>query len=132
LVSNIPKSRTNDVVYFDPSDYKHPIAFNMFENVSKELRPLVASGLIGIFKRMWADSWGPRLEYILRNAILTLLEIPDSTIMSIPLMLTNKSFRLKIVSKIEDPIIKRFWEQEFEALDQKQMTEAVSPILNKV
>jgi len=104
----------------------------MFENVSRELRPLVASGLIGIFKRMWADSWGPRLEYILRNAILTLLEIPDSTIMSIPLMLTNKSFRLKIVSKIEDPIIKRFWEQEFEALDQKQMTEAVSPILNKV
>ena len=132
LVSNIPKSRTNDVIYFDPSDYKHPIAFNMFENVSRELRPLVASGLIGIFKRMWADSWGPRLEYILRNAILTLLEIPDSTIMSIPLMLTNKSFRLKIVSKIEDPIIKRFWEQEFEALDQKQMTEAVSPILNKV
>ncbi|MDD2487307.1 MAG: type IV secretion system DNA-binding domain-containing protein [Candidatus Gracilibacteria bacterium] len=132
LVSNIPKNRINDVILFDPSDYKYPIAFNMFENVSKELRPLVASGLIGIFKKMWIDSWGPRLEHILRNCILTLLEIPDATIMSIPLMLTNKSYRVKVVSKIEDPIIKRFWEQEFEVLDPKQMTEAVSPILNKV
>jgi len=132
LVSNIPKNRTNDVILFDPSDYKFPIAFNMFENVSKEHRPLVMSGLLGIFKRMWADSWGPRLEYILRNCILTLLEIPDATIMSIPLILTNKSYRLRIVSKIEDSTMKRFWEQEFEVMEPKQMQEAISPILNKV
>ncbi|MDD2566056.1 MAG: type IV secretion system DNA-binding domain-containing protein [Candidatus Gracilibacteria bacterium] len=132
LVSNIPKNRTNDVILFDPSDYKYPIAFNMFENVSKEHRPLVMSGLVGIFKRMWADSWGPRLEYILRNCILTLLEIPDATLMSIPLILTNKSYRLKVVSKIEDVTMKRFWEQEFEVMEPKQMTEAISPILNKV
>jgi hypothetical protein len=81
---------------------------------------------------MWADSWGPRLEHILRNCILTLLEIPDATLMSIPLLLTNKSYRLKIVSKLEDYTIKRFWEQEFEVLEPKQMIEAVSPILNKV
>lgn len=132
IAANIPKSRTNDVILFDPSDYKFPIAFNMFENVSKEHKPLVMSWLIGIFKRMWSDSWWPRLEHILRNTVLTLLEVPDSTLMSIPLILTNKSYRLKIVNKIEDPIIKRFWEQEFEVLEQKQMVEAVSPILNKV
>ncbi|EKE26607.1 MAG: hypothetical protein ACD_4C00233G0008 [uncultured bacterium (gcode 4)] len=132
IISNIPKNRTNDVILFDPSDYKYPIAFNMFENVAKELRPLVAAWVMWIFKKMWIDSWGPRLEHILRNCILTLLEIPDATIMSIPLMLTNKSYRLKIISKIEDPIIQRFWEQEFEVLEPKQMIEAVSPILNKV
>lgn len=132
LISNMPKNRTNDVILFDPSDYKFPIAFNMFENVSKEFRPLVMSGLIGIFKRMWADSWGPRLEYILRNCILTLLEIPDATLMSIPLILTNKSYRLRIVSKLEDLTMKRFWEQEFELMEPKQMQEAISPILNKV
>ncbi|EKE30356.1 MAG: hypothetical protein ACD_2C00001G0006 [uncultured bacterium (gcode 4)] len=132
LVSNIPKNRTNDVILFDPSDYKFPIAFNMFENVAKEHRPLVMSWLVWIFKRMWADSWGPRLEHILRNCILTLLEVPDSTLMSIPLLLTNKSYRTKIVNKIEDYNIKRFWEQEFEVLEPKQMTEAISPILNKV
>lgn len=132
IISNIPKSRTNDVILFDPSDYKYPIAFNMFENVAKEHRPLVMSWLLGIFKRMWADSWWPRLEYILRNSILTLLEIPDATLMSIPLILTNKSYRLKVVSKLEDSTLKRFWEQEFEVLEPKQMIEAVSPILNKV
>ncbi len=132
LISNIPKNSTHDVVLFDPSDYKHPIAFNMLENVSKELRPLVASWLIWVFKRIWADSWWPRLEHILRNTVLSLLEIPDSTIMSIPLILTNKSFRLKIVSKLKDPVTSKFWSQEFDIMDQRQMTEAISPILNKV
>lgn len=132
IISNIPKNRTNDVILFDPSDYKNPIAFNMLENVSKELRPLVASGLIWIFKRIWVDSWWPRLEHILRNTILSLLEVPDSTIMSIPLILTNKSFRQKIASKLQDPMTSKFWSQEFEIMDQRQMTEAISPILNKV
>jgi hypothetical protein len=132
LISNIPKSRTNDVILFDPSDQAYPIAFNMFDNVRKDLQPIVASGLISIFKKMFSESWGPRLEYILRNTILTLLLVPDSTIMSIPLMLTLKSFRQKVVAKLEDPILAKFWTSEFEVMDSRQMTEAVSPILNKV
>ena len=123
-MANIPKSRTNDVIVFDPSDYSNPIAFNMLEQVRPELRPIVASGVVSIFKRMF-DSWGPRLEYILRNTILTLLETPDSTLMSVPLILTQTSFRRKIVAKMKDPILQKFWESEFEAMAPNQMTEAV-------
>lgn len=132
ILSNIPKSRTNDVIVFDPSDYKNPIAFNMLESVPKELQPIVASGLLSIFKKMFAESWGPRLEYILRNTIITLLQVPDSTLMSIPMMLTQTSFRRKIIAKIQDPMMEKFWTSEFEAMEPKQMVEAVSPILNKV
>lgn len=132
ILSNIPKSRTNDVIVFDPSDYKNPIAFNMLESVPRELQPIVASGLLSIFKKMFAESWGPRLEYILRNTIITLLQVPDSTLMSIPMMLTQTSFRRKIIAKIKDPMMEKFWTSEFEAMEPKQMVEAVSPILNKV
>ncbi len=132
ILACIPKSRTNDVIVFDPSDYKHPIAFNMLEQVKPELRPIVASGLVSIFKKIFGDSWGPRLEHIMRNTVMTLLEMPDTTIMSIPLMLTMKSYRLKIVAKIKDPNLARFWTSEYEVLEPRQMTEAAAPILNKV
>lgn len=98
LVDFMPRTRTNDVILFDPSDTNFPIAFNMLEDVSPELRPIVASGLVGIFKRMFSESWGPRLEHILRNTVLTLLEVPQSTLLSIPQILTQKSYRKKIIS----------------------------------
>ena len=90
ILRSIPKSRTNDIVLFDPADTEYPIAFNMLESPSPELRPIVGSGLVSIFKKMFADSWGPRLEYILRNTILTLLRVPEATLVSIPLILTNE------------------------------------------
>ncbi|MBC7503784.1 type IV secretion system DNA-binding domain-containing protein [Candidatus Gracilibacteria bacterium] len=132
ILANIPKSRTNDIVLFDPSDTEYPIAFNMLDNPNPELRPIVASGLVSIFKKMFAESWGPRLEYILRNTILTLLLIPDTTLISIPLMLTHESYRRKVVSKITDPILIQFWTNEFEKMAPAQMSEAINPILNKV
>ncbi|MFZ4461447.1 MAG: type IV secretory system conjugative DNA transfer family protein [Patescibacteria group bacterium] len=132
ILACIPKNRTNDVIVFDPSDYRHPIAFNMLEQVKPELRPIVASGLVSIFKKIFGDSWGPRLEHIMRNTVMTLLEMPDTTIMSIPLMLTMKSYRLKLVAKIKDPSLARFWTSEYEVLEPRQMTEAAAPILNKV
>jgi hypothetical protein len=104
----------------------------MLEQVTEELRPIVASGLVGVFKKIFGESWGPRLEYILRNTILTLLEVPETTIMSIPLMLTMKSYRQKITAKVKDPILKKFWETEFEAMGTSGQTEASGPILNKV
>lgn len=132
ILANIPKSRTNDIVLFDPADQEYPIAFNMLENSRPELRPIVAGGLVSIFKKMFAESWGPRLEYILRNTILTLLLIPDTTMISIPLMLTHEAYRRKVVSKIEDPILVQFWNEEFAKMSPSMQSESINPILNKV
>ena len=128
----IPKSRTNQTIIFDPSDVDSPIAFNMLDNVSVEQRPLVASGLVGIFKKIFGDSWGPRLEHILRNTILALIEYPNTTLISIPLMLTSEVFRNKVINKITDPVVKNFWRQEYAKMAPNQKTEAAGPILNKV
>ncbi len=128
----IPKSRTNQTIIFDPSDKEWPIAFNMLEDVNPEHRPLVASGLVWIFKKIFWDSWWPRLEHILRNTILALLEYPNSTLISIPLMLTSEVYRNKVVSRIKDPVVKKFWTWEFAKLAPNQRTEAIWPILNKV
>ncbi len=128
----IPKSRTNQAIIFDPSDTDWPIAFNMLDDVNPEFRPLVASGLVGIFKKIFWDSWWPRLEHILRNTILALLEYPNTTLISIPLMLTSEVYRWKVVNKITDRVVKNFWVQEFWKMTPSQKTEATAPILNKV
>lgn len=132
VIWHIPKHRTNQTIIFDPSDTEWPIAFNMLENVKPEHRPLVASWLVGIFKKIFGDSWGPRLEHILRNTILALLEYPNTTLMSIPLMLTSEVYRWKVVNKITDPVVKKFWTGEFEKMAPNQKVEASGPILNKV
>ncbi len=132
ILRSIPKSRTNDIVLFDPADTEFPIAFNMLESPSPELRPIVGSGLVSIFKKMFADSWGPRLEYILRNTILTLLRVPEATLVSIPLILTNEWYRKKIVAKLDDPLLVQFWNEEFDKMSPNMVSEAVNPILNKV
>jgi CxxC-x17-CxxC domain-containing protein len=132
MLDYIPPHRINDVIYFNPSDLDFPIAFNIFETVDPKYKHLVASGLVAVFKKMWADSWGPRLEYILRNAILALLDFPSSTLLGVPRMLVDKQYRKKVVAKITDPVVKSFWVGEFENYNEKFMTEAISPIQNKV
>lgn len=96
----------------------------MLEDVKPEHRPLVASGLVGIFKKIFGDSWGPRLEHILRNTVLALIEYPNSTLISIPLMLTSDVFRNKVVNKITDPVVKKFWTGEFAKMAPNQKVEA--------
>lgn len=132
ILSCIPENRIEDVVVFDPSDRDYPVAFNLLENVDDDFKSIVASGFVGIFKKIFGDSWGPRLEHILRNTVLALLDYPESTMLDIPRMLTNNAFRDKVVEKVKDPVIKDFWQNEFAAYDVKFKTEAVSPILNKV
>ncbi len=132
IIEYIPTERINDVVHFNPSDINFPIAFNVVEQVEPHLRHLVASGLIGVFQKLWADSWGPRLEYILRNAILAILDFPGSTLMGVVRMLSDKNYRKKVVSNIKDPVVKAFWEKEFSGYADKFASEAVSPIQNKV
>ena len=132
IIEFIPSERIKDVVYFNPSDINFPIAFNVVEQVEPHLRHLVASGLIGVFQKLWADSWGPRLEYILRNAILAILDFPGSTLMGVVRMLSDKSYRKQVVANIKDPVVKAFWEKEFSGYADKFASEAVSPIQNKV
>jgi len=132
VIKYIPKERINDVIYFNPADMDYPIAFNLVEQVDPHLRHLVASGLIGVFQKLWADSWGPRLEYILRNAILAILDYPGSTLLGVVRMLSDKAYRKKVVANIKDPVVKSFWEKEFAGYADKFASEAVSPIQNKV
>lgn len=132
VIKYIPTNRVNDVIYFNPSDIEYPIAFNVVEHVEPHLRHLVASGLLGVFQKLWADSWGPRLEYILRNAILAVLDYPGSTLLAVTRMLSDKKFRKKVVDKIQDPVVKSFWVNEFASYADKFASEAVSPIQNKV
>jgi hypothetical protein len=132
VLNFIPSHRTNDVVIFDPSDREFPVAFNMLENIDSSLNSIVCSGLVGIFKKIYGDSWGPRLEHILRNTILSLLEYPGTTMLGIPRILQDRVFRRRVVRKITDPIVKGFWENEFDKFDPRQQIEAISPILNKV
>lgn len=132
IIEFIPSERIKDVVYFNPSDINFPIAFNIVEQVEPHLRHLVASGLIGVFQKLWADSWGPRLEYILRNAILAILDFPGSTLLGVVRMLSDKNYRKRVVANITDPVVKAFWEKEFSGYADKFASEAVSPIQNKV
>lgn len=132
VINFVPSWRTNDVIIFDPSDREWPIAFNMLENIDPQLNTIVASGLVGIFKKIYANSWGPRLEHILRNTVLSLLEYPNTTMLGIPRILQDSDFRRKVIRKIEDPLVKSFWINEFEAMEPRQKIEAISPILNKV
>ena len=132
IIRYIPDRRVEEVVYFNPADAEYPIAFNVVEQVEPHLRHLVASGLIGVFQKLWADSWGPRLEYILRNAILAVLDYPDSTLLAITRMLSDKNFRKRVVEKIQDPVVKAFWVNEFSSYNDKFASEAVAPIQNKV
>lgn len=128
----VPKNRINDVILFDPSDTSFPLSFNMLENINPEHRSLIASGLVGVFKKLYAESWGPRLEYILRNTILSLLEYPNSTMLGIMRILTDTDFRTKVVNRITDPVVKAFWLSEYNKMQDRQRTEAISPIQNKV
>ena len=132
IIQYIPAERVQDVIYFNPADMDYPIAFNVVEQVDHHLQHLVASGLIGVFQKLWADSWGPRLEYILRNAILAILDFPGSTLMGVVRMLSDKPYRKRVVANIKDPVVKAFWEKEFAGYADKFASEAVSPIQNKV
>jgi len=132
LLDFIPSKRVNDVVYFNPADIDYPIAFNVMEKVDMEHRHLVASGLMGVFKKIWPDVWSARMEYILNNSILALLEYPGSTLLGINRMLADAEYRKKVVEKIKDPIVKAFWTTEFARYTQRLEVEATAAIQNKV
>ncbi len=132
ILDFIPNDRINDVVYFNPADLEYPIAFNILEAVDSKYKHLVASGLMGVFTKIWASMWSSRMEYILNNTILALLDSPGNTMLGIVRMYVDKKYRKKIVDSIKDPMVKAFWLEEFANYAEKYRTEAVAPIQNKV
>ncbi len=132
MLDFVPSNRINDVIYFNPADLDHPIAFNVLEKVDPEHRHLIASGLMGVFKKIWPDVWSARMEYILHNSVLALLEYPGSTLLGINKILADKEYRQKVVEKLTDPSVKSFWVNEFAKYPDRFREEAVAPIQNKV
>ncbi|HUC87347.1 MAG TPA: DUF87 domain-containing protein, partial [Candidatus Saccharimonadales bacterium] len=131
MLKYIPEHRLKDVIYFNPTDRDFPIAFNPLEVYDESFKNDISSEMVGVLKRMF-DSWGPRLEYILRFTLLALLDYPDSTMLGITRMLTDKAFRKDVIKEIKDPVVKAFWVTEFASWNDKFANEAVAPVLNKV
>ncbi|RYE59392.1 MAG: ATP-binding protein [Sphingobacteriales bacterium] len=132
LLNYIPEHRIKDVIYFDASDLAHPITFNPLHSFSRETNHILISGMLSSLKKIWSESWGPRLEYILRYCLLSLLQYPNATLLHIQPLLTNNYFRQEVLEYVKDDFIHRFWFDEFERYSPSLRSEAISPILNKV
>jgi energy-coupling factor transporter ATP-binding protein EcfA2 len=132
LLEYVPPERLKDVIYFAPFDTDHPISFNVLESVDPDRRHLVVSGLMSTFKKIWQDAWSARMEYILTNTLLALLEYPDATLLGVNRMLSDKNFRNKVVANVTDPAVKSFWVEEFANYTERMAAEAVPAIQNKI
>lgn len=132
LLDYIPEERIKDVVYFAPFDLDRPIAFNVMEDVGYDKRHLVVSGLMATFKKIWVDAWSARMEYILTNTLLALLEYPGATLLGVNRMYTDKEYRKAVVANVKDPLVKSFWEDEFANYGDRYTQEATPAIQNKI
>lgn len=132
ILKFIPEDRLEDVVYFNPADTEHPVGFNPLEKVKDEHYHIIASSIMGVFKKIWPDVWSARMEYILNNSLLSLLEYPGSTLLGIMRLLADKNYREEVVSRLTDPVVKGFWVNEFARYTQRLESEATAAIQNKV
>ncbi len=132
LLDCIPPHRADDLVYFNPGDLEFPIGLNLLANVPPDERHLVASGIVSAFKNIWRDSWGPRLEYILYNAIAALLDCPNTSLLGVNRLLTDSTYRRRITCHVRDPFVRAFWTEEYEGYDARFQREAIAPIQNKL
>ena len=132
LLHLIPPARAEHTVYFNPGDLDFPIGLNLLAHVAPDDRPLVASGIVGAFKSLWPDSWGPRLEYILYNAVAALLDCENTTLLGVNRLLTDDSYRAWVIRQVKDPFIRAFWQDEYAGYDARFQREAIAPIQNKI
>ena len=132
LLQRIPEHRKDDVVYFNPADQDSSVGFNVLELPDSRYKHLVASGLMGIFTKIWAGTWSARMEYILNNCILALLDTPGTTLLGITRLLVDKEYRGKIIGNVKDPVVRAFWTHEYEEWRDQFRNEAIAPIQNKV
>lgn len=132
-VEYVPRRRTNDLVYLDPADTERPIGFNPLAQAPEDLKPVVADGLVSAFRHVWPDSWGPRLDYILTNAVRALLDVPGATLLMLPRLLIDDGFRSPLVMHhVRDPVVRSFWLNEYAGYGDSFRREAISPIQNKI
>jgi hypothetical protein len=132
LLNQIPPWRTDDLVYFNPSDVDFPISMNLVANSTRDDRHLIASGIVGACKNIWHDSWGPRLEYIFYNSVAAILDCQNTSLLGVNRMLTDDKYRAWIIRQIKDPFIHNFWKEEFSGYDLRFQREIISPIQNKL
>ncbi len=132
LLNYIPQERVQDVIYFNAGDTEYPIAFNPLSEVKEQDRYMVAATIVTTLKKLWADSWGPRLEHILRNTLLSLSYYSKSTLLDIVPMLTSYEFRKQVLYAVPVQSIHEFWQKEFEPLSPQLKNEFIAPIVNKV
>ncbi len=132
LLDYIPSYRVNDVIYLDPSDRERAFSLNPLEITEPHQKELVVSGIVAIFNKLYGHSWGPRLEYILRNTLMSVIDMPDATLLMVPEMLANDTFRARVVAQMTDPVLKSFWENEFANYTDRLKAESIMPIQNKV
>ena len=132
ILNYVPSFRVNDVIYLDPSDTEHIFSINPLEVQNEYQKELVVSGIVAIFHKLYGTSWGPRLEYILRNTLLSVIDMPDANLIMVTEMLGNPTFRAKVVAQLKDPILKSYWENEFANYTDKLKAESIMPVQNKV
>lgn len=132
LLEYIPSDRINDTIYFNPADREYPIVINPLEVSNRAEAELVVSGLMAVFTKIWANVWSARMEYILRNSFLTLAILPDATLEKVLTLLTNDSYRSQVIQQIDDQVLKNYWINEFNKMQDRQREEAISSILNKI
>lgn len=132
LLAAIPTRRMNDVIYFNPPDLERPIGFNVMEVGDPDTKHLIASGIVGVFHKLWANSWGVRLENTLRHAVLSLLAYPDTTLLGVLKILMDEKYRKTVIKNEKDPIIRMFWEKQFEEYSDRFRAEVIEPVQNKV
>jgi len=132
VMSAIPPHRLDDVIYFDPVDTDYPLGFNILETKEPEYKHLISSGLMSVFTKIWANVWSARMEYILSNTVLAVIDTPGATLLSIPRMLVDKSYRQVVINNCQDPVVRSYWINEYEQYEPKFRTEAIAPIQNKV
>ena len=133
VLLHVPRSRMNDLVYLNPADSERPIGFNPLSRVPDDLKPIVADGVVSAFRHVWPESWGPRLDYILTNAVRALLDVPGGTLLMLPRLLIDENFRAQLIDRhVGDPVVRAFWLNEYAGYGDHFRSEAISPIQNKI
>lgn len=132
VLAAIPERRKKDLVYFNVPDTARPLAFNPLEAVPPGKRSLAASGILDAFKKLWADSWGPRMEHILRNALIALLDQSQATLNDVLRLLDDRVYRRRAALNVRAIRVREFWLREFEGYPARFRAEAIAPIQNKV